>query len=242
MKHYVYVLLDPRKPTTGQFPYEPFYVGKGSGHRATDYSTRRRHLNTGPLVNLTEGGDGSFLHTDETKSIISKANSGRKFTTEHKQKISDALKGENNPMFGKPGPRTGILHTEESKLQIGKSQKARIAKNGHCWTGRSHTEVTKKKISIARTGQMMGEDNPMYGIGGMLGKTHSEKAKAKISEALEEFRYTFQHKDGHTEETTNLTQFAKDHKVNQGNLCKVANGVQSYKSCGGWSIISKESL
>lgn len=72
--------------------------------------------------NQTEGGAGVFglsgenhpfygkHHTEETKNNISKKLSGRKFTEEHKQKISEANKGKN----------CGKNHTEEWKEKMSK--------------------------------------------------------------------------------------------------------------------------
>jgi len=51
----------------------------------------RRDLCLGTLSNLTDGGDGakSRICKDETKELLRKALSGRVFTEEWKQKISD---------------------------------------------------------------------------------------------------------------------------------------------------------
>lgn len=56
----------------------------------------RRDLKTGPLINLTEGGDRGFTgkHTAETKAKMSAWQKGRpKHTEERKQQISAKLKG-----------------------------------------------------------------------------------------------------------------------------------------------------
>jgi hypothetical protein len=65
----------------------------------------RKNLGTGTLVNMTDGGEGSLnrRHTEESKLKISKAHSGennhfygKKFTQEHKDKISKSLKENGN--------------------------------------------------------------------------------------------------------------------------------------------------
>lgn len=70
---------------------------------------------------------------------------GSKFSDEHKRKISEALSGENNPMYGKHhskekreriansmiGPKNhfyGKKHTPETRLKMG-------GKNHHLWKG-----------------------------------------------------------------------------------------------------------
>jgi group I intron endonuclease len=53
--------------------------------------------------------------------------------------------------------------------------------------GRKVSEETKEKISKAMEGKNVGENNPMYGKIGrpspMLGKTHTEETKKKMSES-----------------------------------------------------------
>jgi hypothetical protein len=53
----------------------------------------RLDLGTGTLVNMTDGGDGSFglIHLEETKEKISKSLRGRTLSVGHKRKISKAL-------------------------------------------------------------------------------------------------------------------------------------------------------
>lgn len=48
--------------------------------------------------------------------------------------------------------------------------------NAH-FRGKHHSEETKEKLSEARKGKYMGEDNPMYG------KHHTEKSRKKMSDA-----------------------------------------------------------
>jgi len=55
----------------------------------------RRNLGLGPLVNLTDGGDGAVgcVQTLEHRTKISNSLKGRKFSTTHKQNLSKSLKG-----------------------------------------------------------------------------------------------------------------------------------------------------
>ena len=73
-------------------------------------------------------------------------------TEEDKKKISEALSGENSPLFGVP-------RTEAQK----KAHSERMS-------GKTHTEESKKKMSVAKSG----ENNPNYGRFGAL--NHSSKA------------------------------------------------------------------
>jgi len=134
----------------------------------------RRDNGTGQLCNLTDGGEGS---------------SGVKCSEETKQKISEALKGENNPMYGKK-------FSEEHKRKIGEASKDRKfseetrqkmseAKKGenHYMYGKHLSEELKKKLSEANKG----ENNHMFGKRGKdspnYGKYHSEETRQKISDA-----------------------------------------------------------
>ena len=79
----------------------------------------------------------------------------KKFTEEHKQKLSNAKKG-------KPSPRKGIIMSNEQKLKISLSKKGKKTKFKHTeeskenlrikHLGKKHSEETKKKISKNRKG------------------------------------------------------------------------------------------
>lgn len=99
----------------------------------------RRHLKTGSLVNITEGGDGvtGLRHSDEAKQRISEANKGNRHTKESKKRIGLASKGSKNPFYGKK-------HTEAFKLKIG---------NFH----RNRTPEMNNKISEAHTDETIYE-------------------------------------------------------------------------------------
>lgn len=99
-----------------------------------------------------------------------------------KELISKAVKGENNPFYGKK-------HTEETKQKIREKNKGKIIseeirqKIAKANKGKKRTE--KFKINLSK--QMIGDRNPMYGISlfgkdnGMYGKHQTDIAKQKIS-------------------------------------------------------------
>lgn len=94
------------------------------------------------LVNCTWGGEGC---------------SGRKHTEEWKQRQSEIMRGENNPMYG--------VHMKgENNYMYGKhlseETKEKIRKKA---IGRKSTKETKKKLSEIRKELFKGEKNPMYG-------------------------------------------------------------------------------
>ena len=106
--------------------------------------------------NQTKGGGGvrGFKHDEETK-----------------QRISESLKGENAPWYGKQ-------RSEETKAKIGQASKERWSNpENHPMYSKHHTEESKEKMSKSHKGKTLtdehkgklskansGEHNPMYGV------------------------------------------------------------------------------
>lgn len=124
----------------------------------------RRNMGLGPLVNLTNGGEGNngVIVSKETKKKLSDSHKGLipgnkgkkgyfKHTLESLQKISDTNKGKK--------------HSEETKEKMSKNRKG-------ITLGRKLTEEHKNKISLSNKG----ENNAFYG------RKHSEETRRKISE------------------------------------------------------------
>jgi hypothetical protein len=114
----------------------------------------RRNINTGSLVNLTDGGDGTLgrIVSEETRNKMR-----RPISEEHKRKIGLASKGRN----------VGRKHTEEARKKMSNASKGRNV-------GRKHTEEARKKMSNALKGK----------TSWMKGKTQTEETKKKISDSL----------------------------------------------------------
>ena len=118
-------------------------------------------------------------HTPETKAKLSEAmkgeknpNYGKKLSPEHRAKLSEANKGDKNSSYGKK-------HTPEARAKMSEANK-----------GKKHTPETKAKLSAAHKGKKLspetrakmseaqkGRKNPSYG------KKVSPETRAKISEA-----------------------------------------------------------
>jgi group I intron endonuclease len=113
----------------------------------------RRDLGLGNLVNMTSGGDGFHEPSEETR-----------------RKLSEANKGDKNPMFGK-------THSEETRHKLSEANKG----DKHPMFGKNLLEETRRKLSEANKG----DKNPMFGRKGyecpMFGKTRSEESRQKIS-------------------------------------------------------------
>lgn len=100
----------------------------------------RKSDNTGILLNLLEGGQGSCLpnelngmygkkHTEETRKKMSDKHwtKRKEYSQSHKEKISKAVSGENHPLYGKK-------HSPETKKKLSiaaqlREQRKRLANN-----------------------------------------------------------------------------------------------------------------
>ena len=111
----------------------------------------RREKNIGKTysdeVNQKKGRKGPEHHmygkhlSDETKQKLREANTGRVLTEETRTKISNAMKGDKNPFYGKK-------HSEESKKKMSESRKGKPGWN----KGIPMSEEQKAKLSAMRTG------------------------------------------------------------------------------------------
>jgi hypothetical protein len=114
-------------------------------------------------------GDGNpmygKIHTDETKSKMSEVQleiykqrldeSGSYITEEHRIKLSEATKGENNGMYGK-------THSEMTKEKMSLKAKERPP----------FSDETKEKMRISSTGRIQSEETK---------RKKSEKLKGRVS-------------------------------------------------------------
>lgn len=98
----------------------------------------RRNLNEGPLVNLTDGGEGCYgrILSEETKKKIGEKSKLKVYSKEYREKLSNSFKGIKNHRYGKK-----LL--EETKRKISEAQ---LGEKHHLF-GTSRPEEVRKKIS-----------------------------------------------------------------------------------------------
>lgn len=175
MEYYTYAYL--REDRT------PYYIGKGKDDRAYKKSGRPCGVpkDKSRIIflkkNLTE--EEAFNHEIYMIAVLGRKDLGTGIL--------------HNRTDGGEGV-SGLIHTEETKRKISKSNKG----ENNYFYGKSHTEETKKKLSEANKGKnhylygkshteetrkklseiTKGENNPNYG------KPRSEETRRKISEAL----------------------------------------------------------
>jgi hypothetical protein len=198
--YYVYAYLRS-KDSSIALKGTPYYIGKGSNGRAyskhhtinlpkdksniviLEYNLSenkafyiekflivcygRIDIGTGILRNRTDGGEGS---------------SGLVHSSESKMKMSDANKGENNPMYGKTGenaPNYGKQFSEEHRIKMSVAQKGEKSPN----YGKRHSMETRAKMSAAKKGKI----HPMVecpycgkqGSGSNMKRWHFDNCKNK---------------------------------------------------------------
>lgn len=145
----------------------------------------RRDKGLGPLVNMTEGGDGAIGQTGYWKGKkrpdLSQRNLGNKYgvgkdgtliwTPEVREKLSKIHKGKKAWNRGIPGKKW----TEEQKLRFSISR-----------LGKSHSEETKNKISNSHKGKKKSASHLLNMSISQKGKKASAETKIKLSNAQKE--------------------------------------------------------
>ena len=95
----------------------------------------------GYLFNLTDGGDGisGYKHTEETKKVLSELKIGNVLSDEHKEKISNSLKGIKKTKKHSENISKGLTGKKLSKEHRQKLSEARMGKKPWNYGKMEHT-------------------------------------------------------------------------------------------------------
>jgi hypothetical protein len=119
---------------------------------------------TGCLSNLTDGGEGQagVKYTEERRSKVAKALTGRPVSKETRKKIGLANKGKPSVNAGKVGPENHMFGKTISTEQKESIRKANLG-NTHCAGIKNHTtphSAETKAVLVAKTKALW--ENPEF--------------------------------------------------------------------------------
>jgi len=203
---YVYKITDPRND-------EVYYIGKGKGSRMKahlypyylrkDIPVNKRHKEI-----LSENLKPVFVKVEDNLE------EWEAFNLERELIENIGIDNLANLCNG-GGGCAGYSPTKEQRERMGRAQKRYLENHEHSWTGKKHTEKTKKKMSKSATGRKhtketkkklseakKGENHPNFG------KSLSEETRKKISEANKGKPGSWTGKK-HTEETKKKMSIAR---------------------------------
>jgi hypothetical protein len=101
-----------------------------------------------------------------------------------------------------------------------------------------HTEETKKLISESKMGIKQTPEHIQKRVNKMVGFKQSDYQKNRMKECLSE-HWTLTDPNGIIHNITNLRQFCRENKLDQGNMVKVSQGI--LKQSKGWTCVKNTS-
>jgi hypothetical protein len=159
----------------------------------------------GPLVNLTEGGEGfsGGRHGEETRKKISARHIGNKYNVGKKVAPEAIAK--------RVAKTTGMKRTPEQRARLSAGQRGNTNTRGY-----SHTVETREKMSQSALGKVIGPHQREFARQNMLGKPgffagkkHTKETLAKMSAARKGKPNPSRRGIGHTDETRAKMSAAK---------------------------------
>ena len=173
-----------------------FYVGKGTKNRCYIPSRNEHHDNICKacgykVVKIKENLTESQAYRLENKMIKYYVHTlGYGIDIEGYDDYDHNLPHLTNMDWGGEGGKSGMHHTEESKIKM--SENSSGEKNG--MYGKHHSEEAKIKMSEKRKGKKLSEEHKQKMSESMKGKKHSEETKRKQSESLKGRKLSEEHK------------------------------------------------
>jgi len=135
----------------------------------------RQDKESGPLVNLTDGGDGTSGRPTSllTRAIISKKARGRKITEETRAKLRVGRSGRR--------PFLGHTHTEETRARM---RATRLGKPRPTLLGRKYSPEHRAKIGDAQRGRPRTVEARLNISRGLKGRTLSNEHRRKLKDTM----------------------------------------------------------
>lgn len=132
----------------------------------------------------TAGNTLGMKHTPEARAKIVEAK--KHLSPETYARMSAAHKGK---QVGDKNPNFGRKHTPEALAKIGAASLGRVT-----FSGKKHTEETKKKISARKIGVKLSDETRAKMSASHMGVKHSPEAAAKTAAALKGRKFSDEHR------------------------------------------------
>jgi len=168
--------------------------------------------------NLVRKSNQKLIISEETKRKMSIAHSGKNngyYGKKHTDEIKEKMRGTRESVMGDKNHYYGKTHTDDIRTDISKKLKTYYKTHTHGRTGKTFTEESRRKMSLAQIGKQAGADNGFY--------------DGRI--------FTFQHKI--TRETFAGTgnEFLKKYNLSKAGVSSLKTGYN--KSCQKWIITKR---
>lgn len=165
-------------------------------------------------------------------NIGGSSNRGYKHTDESKQKMAEShpdVSGENNPMYGHAVQE---FMTQDGIKKWKHNISMAVSGDKNPFYGKTHSDETRKKISVARKGKLVGESNPRYGQRlSKEQKEHLSDARKLYIEQNPRFRYLHSTKVyclSTNELFDSIADAARKYSISGGNISTCCSGKVNY--------------
>lgn len=115
--------------------------------------------------NLVRKSNQKLIFSEATKRKMSAAQMGENngyYGKKHTEEIREKMRGTRESVMGNKNPFYGKRHSKELQDKITASYKEHLKTHAHARLGKTFTEESRKKMSLAQIGKRMGTECPSY--------------------------------------------------------------------------------